>query len=42
MLGGLGVYSYPYQFYLWNRGDCEESALNLECVFILTVGGLFT
>ena len=35
--GGLGVNSYP-----WNWGDCEESALNLECVFMSTVGGLFT
>ena len=38
---GLGV--YPYQsFYLWNRRDGEESALNLKCVFISTEGRLFT
>ena len=30
---GLGVYSYQ-SFFLWNRRDGEESALNLKCVFI--------
>ena len=33
--GGLGVYSYQ-SFYLWNRRDGEENALNLKCVFIST------
>ena len=41
--GGFGLVVYSYQsFYLWNRRDGEESALNLKCVFISIEGRLFT
>ena len=39
--GGSGCLLIPLSIIL-PRGDCEESALNLECVFVSTVGGLFT
>ena len=41
-LGDGGGHLGGQSFCLWNRGDSEESSLNLECVFISTVGSLFT
>ena len=39
--GGIGKLG-GQSFCLWNKNDSEESSLNLECVFISTVGSLFT
>ena len=41
--GGVAwVFTHYQSFFLWNRRDGEESALNLKCVFISTEGRLFT
>ena len=44
--GGGGVCMFTHTTYqsfcLWDRGDSEESALNMKCVFISTVQSLFT